>query len=104
MPTLYDTEIYRRGVTRPSRLRRVNTDVFLTPSDRVQIDFEIASNGGFTAVTVALGTKDFPTILQMMSNANRRAAMKAMVNELQRQILEGPKTRTRKGVCPTKQL
>jgi hypothetical protein len=88
MSTLNDTEVWP-GSAISGRISFASRNVSLASSDGVEIDFEIASKGGgFTRIVVALGKDDFPAILETMSNANRQAAMKALVNELPRQIVE----------------
>ncbi len=92
MAALGNTEIYRGGAVYPASLSLATRHVSVASSDSVLIDFEIASKGGgFTHVVVALGKKDFPAIIEMMSNANWQSAIRAMVNELQRQIVQRPK-------------
>jgi hypothetical protein len=97
MAALSDTEIYRGGAVYPACLSLATRHVSVTSSDSVLIDFEIASKGGgFTRIVVALGKKDFPAIVEMISNVNRPSAIRTMVNGLQHQIVRRPKNRMRK--------
>jgi hypothetical protein len=91
MAALKDARVSRGGVT--SRYRSLETkSVNLDAGKGLEINFKIASKGGgYTAIRIVVGSNDFSTILQMMSKANRQAAMEAMSRELQRQIAEQPK-------------
>jgi hypothetical protein len=95
MVALKQATVYRGGVT--SRRRSWETaNVNLDAGTGLLIRFRIASKGGgYTAIELVLGSKDFSAIVQMMSKANRRASRGAMSRELQRQIAQQPKNDTR---------
>jgi hypothetical protein len=93
---LKNTSVLRGGITAPS-LNRETNNVLLSsfgegvnvPDDYkgIHITFDIASKGGGrTKIVARVGIKDFSAILRVMSEVDRRVAMRAMCNELLRQI------------------
>ena len=53
----------------------------------VRFRFSIKSGGqGETELVLTIGAKDFSAVLRAMTSADRQSAMKAMSDELQRQI------------------
>jgi hypothetical protein len=96
---LKNTRVFRRGITARS-LKNETDDVSLSsgfvfgegvkvPDEYkgFHIAFDMASKGGGrTYVVTQVGIKDFPAILRVMSEVDRQAAMKAMCEELLRQV------------------
>jgi hypothetical protein len=96
---LKNTRVFRCGITARS-LKSETDDVSLSsgfafgegvkvPDEYkgFNITFDMASKGGGrTQVVTQVGIKDFSAILRVMSEVNRQAAMKAMCEELLRQV------------------
>lgn len=91
MPVLTDAEARRGGSTASRWYETVHNIRANAASAAIRLTFSISGNkGGTTDVEVDVGPNDFPTILELMSNVNRQAAMEAMTVELARQVQTQP--------------
>ena len=84
MGTLCYSRVFRGGVSQ-KYLTYEESDIHISSSDMLEIEFSIASKGGgYTRVWLPIGTRDFKSLAKHMSASHRATAMRAMSNELKR--------------------
>jgi hypothetical protein len=87
---LMHANVRRKGETAKHWQQETETAFVSRTAARLTFSFDIASKGGGTTQSeLSIGPEDFPTILALMSGADREATVKAMAEELRHQLCGG---------------
>jgi hypothetical protein len=88
---LQDAVVLRRGITARQWTEETRNIKCGKNGKKAELYCEISSKGGgWTAVSIQIGSQDFSALIQSMCEADRHSAMMTLVTELTREITKQP--------------